>query len=78
MPADLLHRERVMLEQVGDAGPLVQEPPDPGKADQADADLDAARPVNAREEGVLPPPGTQLVGHPVRVRLVVGEKPGRG
>src|SRR5262245_37231167 len=76
MPADLLHRQLVMLEQVRDGRPLVQEPPDPGQADEADPDLDAAGPVNPRQEGVLPPPGAKLVGYPLRIRLVVCEEPG--
>ena len=46
MPADLPQRKRVTLEQVGYTRPVVQETPDPGQADQTDAELDAARPVN--------------------------------
>ena len=78
MPADLPQGERVALEQVGYARPVVQQPPDPGQADQPDAELDAARPVHAGQEGVLPPPGAQLVGDPARVLLVMGEEPGGG
>ena len=73
MPADLLHCEMVTFEQVGHAGPFVQQAPDPGQADQADADLDAARPVDARQEWILLPPGAQLIGHPAGVNLVVGQ-----
>ena len=47
VPADLPQRERVVLEQVGYAWPVIKQPPDPGQADQADADLDAARPVHS-------------------------------
>ena len=68
----------VALEQVGDAGPVVEQPPDPGQADQPDADLDAAGPVHAGQERVLAPPGAQLVGHPLGVGLVAGEEPRRG
>src|SRR5262249_18777755 len=67
VPADLLHGQRVALEQVRDGRPGVQEPPDPGQADEADPYPDAARPVNARQEGVLPPPGAELAGHPLGV-----------
>src|SRR5208337_5670319 len=42
MPADLANHELVVLEMIGDFGPFVQQAPDPGQADQADADLDAA------------------------------------
>ena len=78
MPADLPQCERVTLEQVSYTGPVVKETPDPGEADQANAELDAARPVDARQEGILLPPGAQLVGHPARVLLFVGKKPGIG
>ena len=66
VPADLPYRQLVVLEQGGDPRPVVQQAPDPGQADQPDADLDAARPVHAGQEGVLPPPGAQLVGDPLR------------
>ena len=48
VPADLPHGERVALEQVGRARPVVEQAPDPGQADQADAELDAAGPVRRR------------------------------
>ena len=78
VPADLLHSQHVTLEQPGHAGPVIQQPPDPGQADQPDADLDAARPVHAGQEGVLPEPGAKLVGYPAGITLVVGQEPGRG
>ena len=78
MPADLPQGERVMLEQAGYARPVIQQAPDPGQADQPDAEFDAAGPVHAGQEGVLPPPGAQLVGDPARVSLVMAEEPGRG
>ena len=37
-------------------GQLIQQPPDPGKVDQPDAELDAAGPVDAGQERVLRPP----------------------
>ncbi len=58
VPADLLDGQAVLLEQAGRAGPVVQQAPDPGQADQPDADLDPAGPVHAGQERVLPPPGT--------------------
>ena len=61
-----------------DAGPVVEQAADPGQADQPDAELDAAGPVHARQERVLPPPGAELARHPVRVRLVAGQEPGGG
>ncbi len=76
MPADLPNRQLVLLEQAGDTRPVVQQAPDPGQADQPDADLDAARPVHAGEERVRPAPRAQLVCHPARVPVVPGEVPG--
>ena len=64
MPADLPQGESVMLEQVGYARPVIQQTPDPGQADQADAEFDAARPVNPGQEGILLPPGAEMIGHP--------------
>ena len=78
VPADLPQGERVPLEQVGHARPVVEQAPDPGQADQADAELDAAGPVHAGQERVLPPPGAEMVGDPAGVPLVTGEEPGGG
>ena len=78
VPADLLHREFVALEEAGGARPPVQKAADPGQADQPDADLDAARPVDARQERVIPPPGAQLLVHAAGVGIIVAEEPGRG
>src|SRR5260370_22729607 len=76
MPADLSHSQRVVLEQIGYARPVIQQASNPGQADQPDAELDAARPVHAGQEGILPPPGAQMIGHPARIFLFMGEKPG--
>jgi hypothetical protein len=46
-PADLPQGERVALEQVGRAGPVVEQAPDPGQAAQADAELSAVHPVRS-------------------------------
>ena len=78
MPADLPHGERVALEQAGRARPVIEQAPDPGQADQADAELDAAGPVRAGQKRVLPPPGAQLISDPAGVSLVLGEEPGGG
>ena len=78
VPADLPHGERVALEQVDHARPVIQQAPDPGQADQADPELDAAGPVHAGQERVLPPPGAQMIGDPACVPLVLGEEPGGG
>ena len=78
VPADLLHREPIVLEQAGHAGPAIEQAPDPGQADQPDAHLDPAGPVHTGKEGVLLVPGPQLVRHPARVRLVTAQEPGRG
>src|SRR5579859_6566957 len=78
MPADLPHREGVALEQVGRAGPVIQQAPDPCQADQADAELYTAGPVHTGQERVLPPPGAQLVRDPASISLVMGERPGSG
>ncbi len=63
MPADLPNGELIILEMLGHLRPFVEEAPDPGQADQADPDLDPARPVHAGEERVLLHPGAQLVRH---------------
>src|SRR5262249_55758880 len=77
VPADLPQCERVALEQVGYAGPVVEQAPDPSQVAQADAELGAARPVHTGKEGILPPPGTEMIGNPLRVSLVMGQEPGR-
>src|SRR2546430_14516636 len=76
VPADLPDGERVALEQVGYARPVSQQAPDPGQAYQADPELDAAGPVHAGQERVLPPPGAQMIGDPARVPLVLAQEPG--
>ena len=67
-----------MLEQVGHARPLIEQTPDPSQADQADPEFEAVCRVDAGEEGVLPPPGPEVIGDPPRVSFVMGEEPGRG
>ena len=61
---DLPHGEAVVFEQIGYPGPVVEKTPDPGQADQADAEFDAARPVNAGQEGILLPPGAEMIRYP--------------
>ncbi len=78
MPVNLLQRESIMLKQIGNARPIIEQAPDPGQTDQADADLNAARPVNARQKGILPPPGTEVLGDPIRIFLFPSEEPGGG
>ena len=78
MPSDLRDRAVVVLEQVADAWPVIKQPADPGHADQANADLDPARPVDTGQERVAPPPRAQLLGHPARVNVIAAEEPGRG
>ena len=76
MPLDLPQGESVMLEQIGYARPAVEKTPDPGQADQADAQFDAARPVNPGQEGILLPPGAEMIGHPGGVLVVTSQQPG--
>ena len=65
MPVDLPQGEWVPLEQVGYAGPVIEKAPDPGQTDQPDTKFYPARPVNAGQEGILPPPGAEMFGHPM-------------
>src|SRR5215472_9115857 len=78
MPANLPDRALIVLKQIGRSRPVVKQTADPGHADQPDTDLDAARPVHARQEWILPPPGAQLAGDEPCVSLVAAEEPGRG
>jgi hypothetical protein len=77
VPVDLLHSEVATLEQGSRPRPVIQQPPDPGQADQPDADLDAAGPVHTGQERVLLPPGPQLGGHPLGAGLIPAGVPGR-
>src|SRR4030042_4529381 len=55
---------RVVLKERGGARPSVQQTPDPRPGDQANTEFDAAPPVKAFEELVLPPPRPEApVGH---------------
>src|SRR5262249_26099684 len=64
-----------VLEEFGYRRPALKQPPDPGHADQPDANLDAAGPVHAGQERVLLPPGLDLLRYPLRVRVIVAEVP---
>src|SRR5205823_3586199 len=78
VPVDLPDSEGVAFEQIGHPGPVVEKTPDPGQADQADAEFDAARPVDAGQEGILLPPGAEMLRYPDGILLFAGEKPGGG
>src|SRR4030066_2293292 len=55
---------RVVLKERRGARPSVQQTPDPRPGDQANTEFDAAPPVKAFEELVLPPPRPEVpVGH---------------
>ena len=76
VPANLVQRQVVTLEEVRHTRPLVQQPPDPGEVDQPDAELDAAGPVDAGQERIGRPPGPQLGGYPLRIGVLPGQIPG--
>src|SRR5262249_43965019 len=69
MATDLPDGQRIVLEEFGYRRPALKQPPDPGHADQPDANLDAAGPVHAGQERVLLPPGLDLLRYPLRVRV---------
>ena len=77
MPGELPDGIVVVLEQVADLGPLVQQPTDPYPRDQANAGLDPARPVHSAEKRVRTPPGAKLVRGGLGVALVTRQPPGR-
>ena len=76
VPADLADRVVVVLEQVADLRPVVEQPSDPGPADQPDTDLDPAGPVHSGEERIRPPPGPQLSVDRLGITLVPRQPPG--
>ena len=73
---DLAQRVRVLLEERWRTRPAVEQPADPGPRHEADAQLDAARPVHARQERVGLPPRAQVRGGALGVALVAGEPVG--
>ena len=75
---DLVQRHRVALEQGGRARPAVEQPADPHPGQQPDAQLDAAGPVHAAQRRVGRPPRPQVLGHPLGVPLVPGDRVGGG
>ncbi len=78
MVMELAQKLGVVVEQGPDPGPTVQQTPHPDPGEQPDAELDSARPMDAREERVAAPPGPQLRRREVRVtRVGCEEKGGR-
>ena len=78
MAVELARSLRVPLEELLGPGPVIEESPDPRPCDEPDAELDPTRPVDAREKGVLPPPGAQLAIHEHGVPLLMTYAPGCG
>ena len=76
VPTDLGQGLRVLLEQLVDARPVVEQAADPHPARQSHAELDPAGPVDAGEERVAGPPGAQLGGDRLGVAVLAGEPPG--
>ena len=75
VPAELGEGLRVVLEEVADARPVVEQPAHPHPAREPDTELDPARPVNAGQEGVARPPRAELGRNEVRVPGVAREPP---
>jgi hypothetical protein len=72
----LLEEHPVAFEQRPGPGPAVQQPADPHPRQQPHPELDAAGPVDAGQERVGRPPGTQLGGGGLGVALVAAEPVG--
>ena len=70
---ELLKEDAVALEQRPGPGPAVQQPADPDPGQQSHAQLDAAGPVDAGQEGVGRPPRPELGGDGLGVPLVAIE-----
>ncbi len=78
VPVDLVGGDDVLLEEGGRAGPAFEQPPGPDPRDQADAELDAAAPVDPLADRVGAPPRAEVGGHQLGVPVVAGQPPGAG
>jgi len=74
---ELQQEIRVALEEIGGAGPAVEQAPGPGERDQPHAELDPAQPVDAAQRRVAAPPRTQVCGGVRGEARIAGEPPGR-
>ena len=74
MAEDLVASEARSLEAFASPCPAAEKATAPGEADQAERDLDAARPVDARQERVRLPPGTKLRCYKLGVALVMRQE----
>ena len=76
VPGNLSEGIVIVLEQVADLGPVIEQPADPGPGDQADSSLNTARPMHSGEEWVCTPPRAKLIPSGLGVALVLREPPG--